>query len=191
MAYLEEYIVHCADTPKTMKVTAACLDEWHMAPRKLSDGKIRYLGKTYPSLEETPLKPQHIGKWGRGWDRYGYKTLIHRDGTKTTLVQVDSDQYITSDEMTWGAAGINSKSVHVCLAGGKLDHNKKYTTLQDFYDLFTEEQFYALRDDITEFISKHPQVKVSGHNMYSTKLCPGFDVSVMMDLMGLKEYSRF
>lgn len=191
MAYLRDYIIHCSDTPMGMRVTKEMLEVWHMGPKKLDDGRIKYLGDLYPSIRDTPLKPIHEGQWGNGWDRYGYEEIHHRDGTKTILTNVDDDQYISSDEMTWGAAGVNSGAVHVCLEGGRLENGSRATKLMQFHELFTDEQWFFLRGDITNFISKHPQVKVSGHNKYSKKLCPGFDVVETIGLMGLKGYSKF
>lgn len=187
MAKLENYIIHCASTPPTMIVDEAKLDHWHMAPRKNADGTYTYLGKTYKNLSEANLKPQHVGKIGRGWDRYGYCKIIHRDGSKTVLVNIDGDDYISNDEMTWGAVGKNASSVHICLEGGLLSGGKKPKKLLDFFELFTDEQFYALTEDIRNFVSKHPKVKVSGHQKYSSKLCPGFDVEYFLTSIGLTE----
>lgn len=190
MATLENYIAHCLETPPSMRVDEAKLDHWHRAPRKNADGTYTYLGKTYKDLSEAPLEPQHIGNFGRGWDRYGYCKIIHRDGSKTILVNIDGDDYITNDEMTWGAAGKNASSVHVALEGGLLPGGKKPKKLLDFFDLFTDEQFYALAEDIRDFVSKHPQVKVSGHNQHSSKLCPGFDMNEFLKSAGLEKLMK-
>ena len=187
---LEYYLVHASSTFPSMRVDEAKIDHWHKAPRRNPDGTITYLGKTYPDLELAPLQPQHVGKWGNGWDRYGYWKIIHRDGTETILTPIDSDDYVTNDEMTWGAAGVNRKSVHVCLEGGYFENRKKPKTLQGFLDLFTEQQFYTLQNDIKKFIFEHPNIKIAGHNQFTNKkLCPGFNVPDFLGLLGLSEYS--
>jgi hypothetical protein len=191
MGKLKNYIVHCTDTPMGMRVTKDMLDEWHMAPKIIRHGMIKYLGKEYRELNEAPLKDIHKGIWGNGWDRFGYKLIIHRDGTTTILSKVNDDQEISSDEMTWGVAGMNSTSVHVVLEGGWLIDGSKPKNLCNFHDLFTEQQWFVLRGNIVNFIGKHKQVEVSGHNRYSEKLCPGFGVSMMMRDMGLEDFARY
>lgn len=185
MALLENYFLHESDTPTHVKVTKRWIDIVHRAPKKLKDGRIKYFGSIYNHIEAAPLLPMHIGKWGNGWDRYGYRAIIHRDGSKTILTPIDDDQFIDNDEMTWGVAGKNASAVSTCLEGGWIG-NKRPGELVDFFDLYTDAQMYTLLDDIKEMVSKHPQVKVKGHNQYSKKLCPGFDVPKMLKSVGLE-----
>lgn len=188
MAYLEYYIIHCTDTFKSMHVGRDELEHWHRAPKSNKDGTITYFGKNYPDLQSAPIKDIHRGKWGNGWSRLGYSKIFHRDGLITQLVPIDDDQYISSSEVTWGAAGINYKAVHVVLEGGRLYNGKRAKKLIDFHDLFTVDQYFNLGRDIQEFLIDHPQVKIGGHNQFSSKLCPGFDVKDMATNMGFKNY---
>ena len=50
-------------------------------------------------------------------------------------------------------------------------------TLGDFRDYFTLEQEFCLRVMLDELREDHGIKKVSGHNDYAPKLCPGFKVA--------------
>ena len=165
--------IHCCDTPPDMEVTADMLNQWHKGPLDIDAGKVKYLGKVYPSRKALPnhflggvsIKELH----GRGWDRLGYYAIIHRDGRREVLTPNDLDPVITSDEMTWGIAGLNSQSVHVVLEGGK-------GPLADFRYHFTEEQDTELFALCKLIILHHPSIIIIGHNQKSDKTCPGFNV---------------
>lgn len=107
---------------------------------------------------------ERIRQWhiARGFDDIGYHYVIRFDGTIET----------GRDEDLVGAheRAINRKSVAICLAGG-LD--------QDGHDKFnfTDVQMASLRVLITQLISKYGKdVQVVGHNEYSEKSCPTFNV---------------
>ena len=183
MAELKYYLVHCTDTPPKMHVSDKRLSRWHMCPKKLPDGKIKYKGEIYKSLAEAPIQPLHKNGWGNGWDRYGYWKIIHRDGSKTYLTQIDDDNFITNDEMTWGAAGVNANAVHVALEGGRLENGERPVGLVDFFDLFTYDQWHEISKDMQDFKKLHQNIIFDGHNRFSRKLCPGFDVANIRDTL--------
>jgi hypothetical protein len=143
MGRIKYLVIHCSDTPETMNVTGEMIRQWH----------------TYPP-------PQ-----GRGWSKPGYSDLIKRNGTIDKLNTYDSDQWITSAEVTNGAMGYNGVSVHICLAGGKT--NKQQLPEQ----LFTQAQIQTLTIYLRDFVRRFPWVKICGHyQLNSGKLCPGFNV---------------
>ena len=127
-----------------------------------------------------------LEKWhivGRGWDRLGYSDLLHRNGDIENLTPYDNDHIVQSHEVTWGVAGINAVSRHVCLEGGWSDTNKSGVYL--FEEIFTDAQFTSLIGYVKQFLKHQPQAKVSGHNIFSEKTCPNFNVSGLMLLAGI------
>ena len=117
--------------------------------------------------KSTAAKVVEIRRWhvkDRGWSDIGYHWVIDRDGT------VAAGRPMAVD----GAhvAGRNKGTVGVCLIGG---HGSDPT--DKFSDHFTPEQDAALRELIERLQREHPSIKkVSGHNEYSAKACPGFRV---------------
>ncbi|MCJ7820636.1 MAG: hypothetical protein MUP53_05495 [Bacteroidales bacterium] len=173
MGRLKYYVIHCSDTPPGMEVTRGMLEEWHLGPINLGDGRVKYKGRTYRSRQALPKdflngNPIAFIK-GRGWDRLGYSAMIHRNGFREILTPYNEDEYVQSDEMTWGAAGYNAVSRHIMLVGGK-------GSLMRFTDHFTEDQENLLLKDIKRTILHHPDITILGHNQLSIKRCPGFDV---------------
>ena len=102
-----------------------------------------------------------IRKWhvdGNGWRDIGYHYVIRRDG-KVELGRPVSEP---------GAhvAGHNSRSIGICLVGGKPMAN------------FTRQQFAALEALVIDLTRKHPQAAVKGHNdLDPSKPCPMFDAA--------------
>lgn len=173
MGTLKYLCVHCTDTPVSMTVNWKLLAQWHQGPRDLDGGRVRYLGKDYPSRKALPddmLGGVPIAKLqGRGWDRLGYYAIIHRDGSREVLTPNNLDNIITPDEMTWGVAGINSQAVHVVLEGGK-------GAMSEFGQHFTPEQDIELFALCKLIILHHPGITIIGHNQLAEKTCPGFFV---------------
>lgn len=103
-------------------------------------------------------KPQ-----GRGWRDIGYHWIIDRDGT-----------ILPGRPETVIGAGIESHNngvIHCCLIGG---HGSAET--DDFSDHFTPDQDKALRAKIADIRGRTAINKISGHNEYAPKACPGFHV---------------
>ena len=100
----------------------------------------------------------------RNWSDIGYHAVVHRDGS------------VAYGRPDWrkGAhvAGHNSTTIGIALVGGRgaVSDGK-------FEDNYTPEQEKALRKLIGEYKGKFPGIlKVTGHNDYAPKACPGFDV---------------
>lgn len=142
-------------------------------------GKYKYLiihcSATYEGVDIRPetIREWHMGKNGRGWTRVGYSDLITLDGKLHNMHFAKGsnpyDDEIESDEMTWGARGVNSYSKHVCYVGGvDKDKNPKNT--------MTDEQKETLITYIKHELLRHPDIKIAGHNQFANKACPSFDV---------------
>lgn len=105
-----------------------------------------------------------IRKWhvqGNGWSDIGYHFVIRRDGT----VENGRDLEI----MGAHCKGHNSDSIGICVVGG-LDK----TGEAEFN--FMPEQLAELRRIIVDLKKEYPESTLHGHNEFSSKACPCFDV---------------
>ena len=104
-----------------------------------------------------------IDRWHkkRGWSGIGYHYVIKLDGT------IEKGRSINR----WGAhtKGYNKYSYGVCYIGG-LDKNGKPK------DTRTDAQKESLRKLMSELKSIHKDAEISGHNEFSSKACPCFNV---------------
>jgi N-acetylmuramoyl-L-alanine amidase len=100
----------------------------------------------------------------RKWKDIGYHFLIGRSGAVAPgrpLERVGAH-----------VEGHNTNTIGVALFGG---HGSAAT--DPFSRNFTPEQDVALRKLIDDLRSQYPSItKVTGHNNYARKACPGFDV---------------
>lgn len=115
---------------------------------------------------KTSAKVSEVRKWhkDRGWSDIGYHYLIDRDGTVATGRPVERT----------GAhvKGKNTGSIGIALFGG---HGSSENDA--FEDNFTLSQDRALRGLIDKLQSQYPNAtKISGHNEFAAKACPGFRV---------------
>ncbi len=106
-----------------------------------------------------------INQWHieRGFKGFGYHGLFMPDGTfyGGRPLTMQGAHVIGHNAGTWGLLMIESREVE------KLDRE---ATFADFYTL---EQLRAVR----AWLRQWPQLeRVSGHNDYAKKLCPGFKV---------------
>lgn len=111
-------------------------------------------------------KVKEIRRWhvqDRGWSDIGYHYIIDRDGKVVEGRPIERAGAHTK--------GHNKNSIGVCLIGG---HGSAKT--DDFMDNFTAVQNLELVVLLKKLRSAHQIIKVSGHNEYANKACPGFDV---------------
>ena len=156
MKRLEFLILHCALTKPKFNLSPEDIIKWHTAP-----------------------EPD-----GRGWSRPGYSDLLLRDGSLHNLVPFDQDQFVESDEMTWGVAGKNRIARHLCLEGGLTNIGKYKNPLVQFPDITD-----SLSKYIHYTILRHPDIKIAAHYMFDKNkhFCPGFDVPVFLKEIGVQE----
>jgi N-acetylmuramoyl-L-alanine amidase len=116
-------------------------------------------------------KVKEIKRWHveeRKWSDIGYHFIIDRDGQIANGRSVDVAGAHT--------AGKNANSIGICLIGG---HGSNPT--DKFLDNFTPEQEAALKTLVEDLQSLHSDIeKVSGHNDYVNKACPGFKVGELL-----------
>lgn len=115
----------------------------------------------------TSAKVAEVRKWhvkDRGWKDIGYHFLIDRDGTIADGRPLDQVGAHTQGHNT-GSIGISLIGGHGSSANDTFDQN------------FTHEQNIALRALIDRLKYENKITKISGHNQYAAKACPGFDVA--------------
>ncbi len=172
---LEILCIHCTDTAEGREVTADELRQWHLGPKDLSNGKVKYMGKVYTTRSHLPN--EFIGGKsiktlkGNGWSKLGYTDMVHLDGSLENLTPYDQDDNVEAWELTYGAAGINAMTRHIVYVGGK---SKNY---KESKDTKTPEQKESLEIYAKFAILRHPCIKVGGHNQFTKKkACPSYNV---------------
>lgn len=110
-------------------------------------------------------KRAEIRRWhlANGWADIGYHWLIDRDGK---ILSGRAETVIGAH-----VEGHNSGTIGICLIGG---HGSAATDA--FARHFTASQDVSLRQMIHSIGIRTRITKISGHNQYAAKACPGFDV---------------
>jgi N-acetylmuramoyl-L-alanine amidase len=105
-----------------------------------------------------------ITKWHkqRGFTEIGYHYIIYRDGTVN----------LGRDIAKIGAhcEGQNTNSIGICYIGGLATDGKTPK------DTRTDTQKKAMITLVDALLAVHPTATVHGHNEFSNKACPGFNV---------------
>lgn len=114
-------------------------------------------------------KVAEIRRWhlANGWNDIGYHWLIDRDGK---VLAGRAETAIGAHTV-----GRNSGTIGVCLIGG---HGSAET--DSFADHFTHQQDVTLGQMIDAISSRTQIERVSGHQDYAAKACPGFNVPAWM-----------
>lgn len=180
--------------PRTEKAMQACMDGRGQAvtfrpepvtfapgsPR-IYQGSARYLvdeiavhcAATLPAWmqgQSLAAKVAEITAWhrARGWRTIGYHHVIDRDGARATGR--------AETEIGAGIEGHNRGVIHICLIGG---HGSASTDA--FSRHFTTAQDRELRETIAEISARTTIRRVSGHNEWAAKACPGFNVPAWLN----------
>ena len=99
----------------------------------------------------------------RGWSDIGYHWVIDRDG-----------EFMPGRAETTIGAGVlghNNGVIHICLLGG---YGAAET--DQFRDHFTAEQARCVLSLIGNIAGRTRITRISGHNEWAAKACPGFYV---------------
>lgn len=116
-------------------------------------------------------KVAEIRRWhveDNGWRDIGYHWIIDRDGK---VLAGRAETVIGAHT----PGGKNNGTIGICLIGG---HGSAETDL--FAEHFTHQQDVTLRQMIDAIGSRTRIERVSGHNEYAAKACPGFNVPAWM-----------
>ncbi|MDO9525056.1 MAG: N-acetylmuramoyl-L-alanine amidase [Gemmobacter sp.] len=111
-------------------------------------------------------KRAEIRRWhlANGWSDIGYHWLVDRNGT----ISAGRAETVIGA----GIAGHNAGVIHICLIGG---HGSSET--DRFSQHFTSAQGISLRQLMQGIGMRTRITRISGHNEYAAKACPGFTVS--------------
>ena len=120
----------------------------------------RSLGQKIAEVRRWHTAPPPVG---RGWSDIGYHFLIDRNG------KVGPGRPL--ERVGAHVVGRNTGTIGICLFGG---HGSAAT--DRFQDHYTAEQEDALRTLIADLRQSHTIDRVTGHNQYAAKACPGFPV---------------
>ncbi len=112
---------------------------------------------------EQVVTVETIANWHKekGWKACGYHYVIYQDGTIAEGRPVE--------EVGAHCVGHNAHSIGVCYVGG-LDHKGRP------FDSRTVEQKEALVSLLHSLKEQYPEATIHGHNEFSKKACPCFDV---------------
>lgn len=105
-----------------------------------------------------------------GMNMVGYNYIVS-DTKVFDLRPVDKNKYIDQDELVWGVAGFNSRTISIAYVGG-CDKNLKPK------DTRTPRQKFLLDSLIYEMKKIAPKAKVQGHRQFPKvpKACPSYNV---------------
>jgi N-acetylmuramoyl-L-alanine amidase len=154
---LKYLIIHYSETREGQEVTGAEIKDWHM--------------------DAPPM--------GNGWSRPGYSDIMHLDGSLENLTPFNSDDVVDPWEVSYGAKGFNGCSRHICYIGGLREE-----IVDDYWepaDTRTPDQLYGLEVYCRYMILRHPKIQIGGHNQFSGKTCPGFNVPKWLEEIGIPE----
>ncbi len=135
-------------------------------------GIIIHCSATKPDMD---IGVEEINKWHlmRGWSGIGYHYVIRRDGKLENGRDIEKN----------GAhvKGHNKGTIGICLVGG-------IDSRQNPENNFTDAQFKTLQELIEGMVFE-PYVKggayIKGHNEFSSKACPSFNVQDWLKKVGL------
>lgn len=113
--------------------------------------------------ENREVTTEEIRQWhlDKGWSDIGYHFVIELDG------KINKGRNI--EDIGAHVSGLNSNSIGICYVGG-LDKNMNPR------DTRTIQQRVALDNLVLDLKDNFPEAEVCGHNEFSSKACPSFDV---------------
>ena len=109
-------------------------------------------------VSKDTIKQWHLD---RGWSDIGYHYVIDIKG--------NLKEGRSLDRQGAHVRGHNKNSIGICYVGG-CDANMKPK------DTRTESQRGVLRALLMDLMDKYPNATIHGHNEFSSKACPSFDV---------------
>ena len=125
--------------------------------------------------EGKDFKAKDIDRWHkeRGWKKIGYHYVIDLDGT--------IEKGRGENEVGAHCSGRNAHSIGVVYVGGLAKDGKTPK------DTRTEAQKEALWKILISLIIKYPDATIHGHNEFSSKACPCFNVQEAYKDINLKK----
>lgn len=152
--------------------------EFKQSIKRKVDKIIVHCSDTYADMD---IDVSDIRKWHkeeRGWKDVGYHFIITRSGKFQTGRDLDNDGDVF-EEIGAHVAGMNATTIGICLVGGKGKDGKPENN-------FTKQQMNVLAGLISMIQLKYPDATTHGHNEFSNKACPSFDVQKWKKKVNLK-----
>lgn len=115
-----------------------------------------------------------IDRWHKanGWGGIGYHFIIDLDGT------IENGRPV--ERCGVHCAGHNANTIGIVYVGGVVGKGKNKKPA----DTRTKAQILSMHHLVTELMWRFPLIgKISGHNEYSNKACPCFDVPKEFDYL--------
>lgn len=128
--------------------------------RTKTDYLVVHCSATPPDMD---IGAAEIRRWhveNNGWRDIGYHFVIRRSGA------LEAGRAI--DDVGAHVAGVNDRSIGVCLVGGVDASNKPA-------DNFTAAQRITLDAVLRMLVKAYPGAVVRGHRDFANKACPSFD----------------
>ena len=128
--------------------------------------------------ENRDIKTETIRSWhmkGRGWSDIGYHYVIELDGA----VKIGRPLHRIGAH----TKGENAHSIGICYVGG-IDKNKNAK------DTRTDAQKESLNKLIAELLIEYSEASVHGHNEFSAKACPSFNVQKEFAVRTMKKTKK-
>lgn len=128
-------------------------------------------GASWYAGRKSSEKVAEIRRWhvqDRKWRDIGYHFVIDTDGT---VLPGRAETVIGA-----GVEGHNRGVIHVCLIGGGGS-----AATDSFERHFTAAQGAALRKVLASIRLRTPIKRISGHNEWAAKACPGFQVGKFLE----------
>lgn len=137
-----------------------------MTKRKETNKIIIHCSATPAAMD---IGAKEIRRWhkSRGWSDIGYHFVIPRDG----WIQEGRDVDLVGAH----CKGQNHDSIGICLVGGVNSQGKPENN-------FTVGQLHTCRVLINTICSWYDIKELAGHNEYSSKACPSFQVREYLKL---------
>ena len=126
------------------------------------------------TMEGLDYREKDIDQWhkAKGWKGCGYHYVIDLDG------KIEKGR--PEEEIGAHCVGKNKNSIGICYIGG-LDKKGKPK------DTRTKEQKEALWELLRQLLVKYPKAVIAGHNEFSNKACPCFNVRAEYNVINLRD----
>jgi len=152
--------------------------------RPYSPKKIEYVA-VHITDSKAPTKNSTVEYWKNffykekypGSNMVGYNYLISYDKV-LKLKPINRDSFIQKNEIVWGVANYNSRTISIAIEGGRVyDYkNKKWIV---GLDTRTQRQKLLLDSLLKDIKTFAPRAEIKGHNQFPNvhKTCPNFKVN--------------
>ena len=121
------------------------------------------------SYHDMDIGVEEITRWHKAkkFKTIGYHYVIRRDG----ILEIGRPVKESGAHLR----GKNKDSIGVCFVGGKEGHGEQANN-------FTVEQMQIGRMLMSDLHKKYPKATFHGHNEFSNKPCPVFDIDIITPL---------